>query len=109
MKKFDLNTILVAKLNPTEIVELKNYLSSLSLIKVRDFILHVMDIEYTLSGDRDLETTKVERFLADSDFNHIRDMIFNRWNDAKILQLERKIKNQNRQKKLQKIKELNFS
>jgi len=109
MKKFDLNIVLVAKLNPIEIVELKNYLSSLSLIKVRDFILHVMDIEYTLSGDRDLEITKVERFLADNDFSHIRDMIFNKWSDNKILQLERKMKNQNRQKKLQKIKELNFS
>jgi hypothetical protein len=107
MKKIDLNSVIIAKLTSVEVVELKNYLSTLSLIKVRDFILHVMDVEYTLS-DQNSETRKVELFLADSDFSHIRDMIFNRWSDTKILQLERKMKNQTRQKKLQKIKELNF-
>jgi hypothetical protein len=108
MKKFDLNTIKISILSSDEINELKLYLKTVSVRVCANFILHVMDIEYTLS-EYSVEIQKVEKFMSDKQFEPIREVIM-RISDGDItesewIQIERQHKVKQRKEKLFKLTE----
>lgn len=68
MKAFDLNAVKVGDLDESEILLLKEYLKSLPKKEVYNFILHILDTEYSLAGENGNEidkNKKVEKFLSD--------------------------------------------
>jgi hypothetical protein len=75
--KFDLNTVSILNLNDEEYKELKKYLLTLEIDIAADFLIRVMDLEYTLSDDSN-NNKKVENFLSDIDLSDIRDFVVKR-------------------------------
>jgi hypothetical protein len=103
MKTFDLSTTRVSNLNPTEIVELKQYLLTLSVREIANYLYNVIDLECTLSEDVKVQK-KADKFLRDSIFNPAKDQIKIDIEEEERLE-EIKEKKKLRQKKL---REINF-
>ena len=73
MKKYNLNTQWVSKLNEQELEELTNYLMTLSIKESLTFFLKVIDEEYTLCDDT-IVNKKAEVFLSDKKFARLREL-----------------------------------
>lgn len=101
MKKFNLENIVVSKLCLSEINELVEYLTIVSVRECATFIAHVMDTEYILS-DNSLHNGKVENFLANKKFNDFRELVINidQISDTKWFELETDRRRKLRRKKL---------
>ena len=107
MKKFDLSTVEVSSLSSDDIIELKRYLKTTSVRACVNFILHVMDTEYTLS-EINKNNDKVEKFIADKQFEYLRYIIMrvsdDDFSESEWIQIEREHTVKQRKEKLSKIR-----
>jgi hypothetical protein len=71
MKKFNLKNTKVSNLNEIDLEELKKYLKLVSLRERVEFIIQVMDTEYTLCERNE----KAEKFIANLSTPELRDII----------------------------------
>jgi hypothetical protein len=69
MKTFDLTRVKVENLDESEVLLLKEYLKTLSKKEVKNFMLRILDTQYSLAGENGIDKDKkVERFLSDKIF-----------------------------------------
>lgn len=72
----------ISQLKPKQSENLVKFLETVSYDEVVGYLLHVLDIEYTLSDDTK-DNKAAEKFLADKRFNKFRDAIMKHVDDEK--------------------------
>jgi hypothetical protein len=87
MKEFDLTQVKVGDLDESDTILLKDYLKTLPKKKVKNFILHVLDTEYSLDVTTP-ENDKVLKFLADKLFIQHHHNIINNVDEDENISIE---------------------
>ena len=72
----------ISQLKPVQSENLVKFLQTISDDEVIGYLLHVLDVEYTLSDDTK-DNKSAEKFLADKRFNKFRDAIMKHVDDDK--------------------------
>lgn len=72
----ELKTKQIINLSENEIEEIKNFILNCSNDDAKNYILHVLDNEYTFAETEE-QKKAAEKFLSDKRFNYLRDEIFN--------------------------------
>ena len=70
----------ISQLKPKQIENLTRFLGTISDDEIVGYLLHVLDVEYTLSEDTK-DNKAAEKFLADKRFNKFRDAIMKHVDD----------------------------